>query len=163
MRRSHEAILAASLAIGIMAVIFASSNQTYQEQSILPIFHRLPWLEKWILSWRFCEDWQFYYAGKVVSFRGVDKLAGLEFLLRKFAHFTLFALLAYSWYKTFYFGASWKWLMRFMLTLLICISYAGFDEFHQMLTGGRTPLLEDVLLDSIGAFSGTLLALYRHH
>ena len=26
------------------------------------------------------------------------------------------------------------------------------DEFHQMITGGRSPLFQDVMLDSSGAF-----------
>lgn len=163
MRRQHEAFLSASLAIGIMAVIFASSSQTYQEQSLLPWFHRVPWFSQWVLSWHFCDQWQFHYAGEVISFSGIHKLAAIEFLLRKTAHLTIFGALAYSWFKAFKYGTRWKWYGVFAMTLCICICYAGFDEFHQSLTGGRTPLVEDVLLDSLGAFSGALLALYYHH
>ncbi|MGA9230531.1 MAG: VanZ family protein, partial [Exiguobacterium oxidotolerans] len=31
------------------------------------------------------------------------------------------------------------------------------DEFHQLVTGGRTPLVGDVLIDGSGAFVGILL------
>ncbi|MBA1435302.1 VanZ family protein, partial [Lactobacillus bombi] len=34
---------------------------------------------------------------------------------------------------------------------------AGFDEFHESLTSGRTPLVQDVMLDSTGAFCGILV------
>ena len=32
------------------------------------------------------------------------------------------------------------------------------DEYHQMLTGGRTPLFQDVMLDSAGALTAVLLS-----
>ena len=34
---------------------------------------------------------------------------------------------------------------------------AAFDEFHQGLTGGRTPSVTDVILDSAGALTGALI------
>ena len=36
--------------------------------------------------------------------------------------------------------------------------YAGLDEFHQLLTGGRTPLIQDVALDSTGALTAIIIA-----
>jgi VanZ family protein len=35
--------------------------------------------------------------------------------------------------------------------------YAATDEFHQMLNGGRTPLFQDVMLDSFGALTACLI------
>ena len=37
--------------------------------------------------------------------------------------------------------------------------YAASDEFHQMFTGGRSPQVRDVCIDSSGAAVGCLLAL----
>ncbi len=34
---------------------------------------------------------------------------------------------------------------------------AAFDEFHQGLTGGRSPLVADVILDSFGALVAILI------
>ena len=35
--------------------------------------------------------------------------------------------------------------------------YAATDEFHQMLNSGRTPLFQDVMLDSFGALTACLI------
>ncbi|WP_162542968.1 VanZ family protein, partial [Klebsiella pneumoniae] len=44
---------------------------------------------------------------------------------------------------------------------LSATGYAGLDEFHQMMTGGRTPMFQDVMLYSIGALtSGVLCVLF---
>ncbi|MFR3790176.1 MAG: VanZ family protein, partial [Lactobacillus paragasseri] len=44
---------------------------------------------------------------------------------------------------------------------------AGLDEFHQYLTGDRTPSLHDVALDSAGALLAILFCIFiywiRHH
>lgn len=40
------------------------------------------------------------------------------------------------------------------------LGYAALDEFHEMLTGGRTPLFQDVILDGIGALTGILLIIW---
>lgn len=40
---------------------------------------------------------------------------------------------------------------------LVTTGLAAFDEFHQGLTGGRTPLVDDVILDSAGALTGIII------
>ena len=37
------------------------------------------------------------------------------------------------------------------------MTIGGIDEFHQQLTGGRTPLVGDVLIDGSGALIGIVL------
>ena len=37
--------------------------------------------------------------------------------------------------------------------------YAAGDEFHQMFTGGRSPQVRDVCIDSSGAAVGCLIAM----
>ena len=49
------------------------------------------------------------------------------------------------------------WLSAFF-GWLAATGYAGMDEYHQMLTGGRTPLFQDVMLDSAGALTAVLLS-----
>lgn len=44
-----------------------------------------------------------------------------------------------------------------LIVLLISIIYALSDEFHQLFVPGRTAALEDVLLDTAGIFSATLI------
>ena len=59
-----------------------------------------------------------------------------------------------------------KWCGPLFIWLGI-IGLAGLDEFHQYLTGDRTPSLHDVALDSAGALLAILLCIFvywiRHH
>lgn len=49
--------------------------------------------------------------------------------------------------------------MRLVLALLSSTGVAALDEFHQMLTADRTPLFQDVILDTVGALVGIGIAL----
>jgi len=44
-----------------------------------------------------------------------------------------------------------------MTTILFCLSYALSDEFHQSFVSGRFASALDVLIDSLGAISFTIL------
>lgn len=68
----------------------------------------------------------------------------LNYVIRKLAHVTVFGLLAIIFYFVFEKNRYlWAW---------ICTTiYAGADEFHQSLVGGRTSSIYDVILDSFGA------------
>ena len=50
-----------------------------------------------------------------------------------------------------------NFLLVAFFSWLSATGYAALDEFHQMLTGGRTPLFQDVILDSLGALTGVLI------
>ncbi len=92
-----------------------------------------------------------------------ERLAYLEklgFIVRKCAHFSEFALLAFNL-------ACWLRL-RFLerprayappRAWLIATLYAGSDELHQMFVAERAPAVVDVCIDSAGALTGTLVAL----
>lgn len=76
-----------------------------------------------------------------------------SYLIRKVAHFMeymilgmLLILLFYEYHKI-----SKKDLL---LCLLLCILYACSDEFHQIFISGRTPKVFDVMIDTIGSFTG---------
>lgn len=45
----------------------------------------------------------------------------------------------------------------FILTIVICFVYACTDEYHQTFVNGRTGQFVDVIIDTIGAFIGSLL------
>ena len=44
-----------------------------------------------------------------------------------------------------------------LLAGIVCVGFAGLDEYHQSFVGGRTPAIKDVGVDSSGAFIGILL------
>ena len=77
----------------------------------------------------------------------------LHLLLRKFAHFSIYAMLGVGVMGTAltFQGKNWK---KFLLALVICAGYAATDEFHQLFVGARCGSPLDVLLDSCGAACG---------
>ena len=52
-----------------------------------------------------------------------------------------------------------KWCGPLFIWLGI-IGLAGLDEFHQYLTGDRTPSVHDVALDSAGALLAILICIF---
>ncbi len=92
-----------------------------------------------------------------------DKLSlidRLDLIVRKCAHFSEFALLAFNL-------ACWLRLRRMdrprkavlLPAWAIATLYAGTDELHQMFVEARGPALLDVGIDSAGALAGALVAL----
>ena len=51
-----------------------------------------------------------------------------------------------------------KWLAP-ILTWFAAIAFAAFDEYHQFLTGDRTPSVHDVILDASGALTAIILVM----
>ena len=47
-----------------------------------------------------------------------------------------------------------NYLLAVLLSLVLCIIFAGTDEFHQTFVNGRTGQLLDVIIDSAGAVVG---------
>lgn len=86
----------------------------------------------------------------------VHAVERIHHYIRKTAHFMEYLLLAVSLSFPLY-----VYNLRGMaLTLtvgLICVGYAGFDEFHQLFVAGRSGSIKDVFIDSCGAFIGILL------
>ena len=144
-----------ALAILIVVILFISSSETYKQQT------SVPFLEKYLADKPF-ENWlshvSFSYAGQDESFEQVGYFKLVEFFIRKAAHFTTYFLMA-----SFLFLGLKNKIKKWRYSAIIAISfaavYASLDEFHQSLTGGRSPLVQDVVLDTIGATMGVLLTL----
>ena len=83
------------------------------------------------------------------------------FPLRKIAHFTEYMILgcfstAGYWY---YQREKRKTEHSSVLPVMgFCALLAALDEFHQAFVPGRTSSIWDVLLDSVGAFTGIFLS-----
>ncbi|MFD1441563.1 VanZ family protein [Lacticaseibacillus hegangensis] len=135
--------------------LFISSSMPYHAQSLVPELNALLPARS---GWAFVNQIDFFWAAQHVSIQAMGLSGLVEFFLRKLAHFGsffLFGLAAFlglrDWVKP-------RWL-RLVLALLSSTGVAAFDEFHQMLTADRTPLFQDVMLDTAGAFLGILVAL----
>ncbi|WP_225419665.1 VanZ family protein [Lapidilactobacillus wuchangensis] len=142
------------LAVVMMLILFISSAMTYQQQTIVPELKHFDW--PW---WhRILDQMKFTYAGKTISVAAQGYAGMTEFLLRKLAHFGSYFLLAGFGYLGLL-SVIPVWGFRLPLTWLAATGYAALDEFHQLLTSGRSPMIQDVMLDSCGALAGLLLAL----
>lgn len=136
----------------ILVGLFISSATPYSDQSIVSPLERFDW------TWAepALSAFDFDYAGSRVSLEDKGSTGLIEFLIRKAAHVTVFFVLGMLFVK-----AVSRARLNVWLTLLFAWTLANtvavFDEFHQSLTPERTPLIQDVILDSIGACLGVLL------
>ncbi|MCM3743962.1 VanZ family protein [Sporosarcina luteola] len=136
----------------IVGVLFISSSQTYEEQSLIST------LEKWLPNqpmYFLLEKIEVPYWGRTISIEERGYYYFVEFLLRKSAHFLIFGCLAVVIY--FLFSNKIRSIYRFSFSLLLTGVVAALDEYHQSLTGGRTSTIYDIALDISGAFIFLLL------
>ncbi|MER1954819.1 MAG: VanZ family protein [Desemzia incerta] len=155
MNKSIKSTLFIVLAFVMMGILFYSSSQPYGDQSMTGFLDTLLKNEplKGLLS-----HIRFTYAGSEVSIGASGYNAFIEFFLRKAAHFGSYFLLALFWFLGLKDRINGIYLAA-LVSWLLAVGYASFDEFHQGLTPDRTPLLEDIVLDSIGALSAVVLVL----
>lgn len=141
------------IALAMMLLLFISSSQTYEQQSQVGLLSKLLKNEpfKETLS-----HFSFSYAGSEVSIAAQGYYSFVEFFIRKGAHFFSYFILGGSLTLTLIYRKNPSWLAAFF-GWMAATGYAGIDEFHQMLTGGRTPLFQDVMLDSAGAFTAAVI------
>lgn len=78
-------------------------------------------------------------------------LGQLNFIVRKLAHFTEYAVLTTLGYWGWVNGIGRSPQQSLQLALIISILFAISDEFHQRFVPGRTSLITDVLIDCLGA------------
>jgi VanZ family protein len=136
-------------------LIFFFSSQTYEEQSVTPFlaqFNTPYWYDK-------LSGISFMYGGVEVSAQTAGVSGFVEFFIRKGAHlfiFFVFGLLTLGVWRSFVRNP----IFSFSGALICVLFYASADELHQKITGGRTPLWQDVMLDSFGGLLGIFCFLF---
>jgi VanZ family protein len=75
----------------------------------------------------------------------------LNFVLKKFAHFTVYAILAFLLWRALP-RSRWAYAAAWALAVLYAIS----DEYHQSFVALRTPTVRDVVIDACGAATALL-------
>jgi len=133
----------------LLGVLFFSSGQTYEQQSLIPA------LEKWLPGEPFASqlsNLHIPYWGMTISVDERGYYPFVEFLLRKSAHFFIFGFIAIAIYLILP-----KHLFRMMTAAWLTLFVAIGDEYHQSLTGGRTPAVQDIVLDMSGAITFLLI------
>ena len=124
----------------ILVALFYSSGQTYEQQSLIPD------LKQWLPGEPFknlLANLQVPYWGRTISIEERGYYHFIEFLIRKGTHIVSFGALAIGAFII---------TKRFFLSFVITVGIAVLDEYHQSLTGGRTPTIQDVYLDVFSAF-----------
>ena len=101
----------------------------------------------------------FQYHSREISVQNLGVAHFIEFFIRKFAHLFVFFVFGLLTVRAL-FNKMERSLIASILSLLLVIIYAGFDELHQMYTGGRTPLLTDVYIDTIGGLIGIITYMF---
>lgn len=104
------------------------------------------------------------FTKKVIEILHIDKnlneiekenlIENSQFIVRKLAHFTIYTIAGINLYgliNTY----KIKNKSKIIGVLLVGIIYATSDEIHQMFSGGRTPAVMDVFIDSCGVLFGT--------
>ena len=78
--------------------------------------------------------------------------------IRKFAHITEYAILAF-WASRAFFNSSQKFTRRFwfVLAFVLVLLVASIDEMNQSFLASRTGSIYDVLLDSSGGLAMILI------
>lgn len=131
----------------VLFIIFVSSSMTYQQQTIVPL------LQQYLPDQPFMpllSSISIHYENEIVSLQTWGYYPFVEFLLRKLAHLLVFAALAVGLFYVILDYETPHWL-TFFVAWLSTTGLAAFDEYHQFLTGGRTPAVQDVMIDSSGA------------
>jgi VanZ family protein len=134
----------------IAGLIFYSSSQPYGKQDIRPELSHLSFLTGIVKHFTFIH---FTYAKEVVSINTLGVPGFTEFFIRKLSHFTIYLLLCFFTTRLIHF---YKPSIKY-LGFVFSVVYAASDEIHQMFTADRTPLVQDVIIDSIGALVGYFL------
>ncbi len=160
-KRKYRVILLAALVLGWMGMIFMFSSQDGAASSETSgrVVNAVITVVK--------PDFNSLAKSEQISFRDM-----VTFFVRKGAHFTEYMILGVL---LFLFYHEWRpkiflvtqknkhrqlWLHRIWLAAWITGTlYAASDEFHQMFTGGRSPQVRDVCIDSSGVAVGCLIAL----
>ena len=92
-----------------------------------------------------------------------SEFAYTHYLIRKAAHFTEYAVFAFLAARAL--ASSSRRVLRrgwFVISLLMVVSYALLDEYHQSLVAVRTASLYDSMIDISGGLTALLLyALWR--
>lgn len=138
-------IISLLLLIGWMGLIFYLSHQNADESS-----HLSGGLIESVVKFVFPN-----MGGETLE----SLVASLQFIVRKGAHFCLYAVLGILSFIYFVTYKAISLALRSFLSFLVSFGYSVSDEYHQTFISGRSGELRDVLIDSAGVMLGIILSL----
>jgi len=91
-----------------------------------------------------------------------ETLAVVHFITRKLAHFTEYAILGFLAARAFRLSPRTAIRRRwFLISLILVVTYALLDEYHQSFVPTRTPSVWDSLIDMAGGLTALLIVRRR--
>jgi len=94
---------------------------------------------------------------KLFPAASLHTLSRMHTVIRKLAHITEFGALSTAVFHGVR-GERYGWRFQWaLITLIIAVSYAGLDEWHQSFVPMREARFRDVMIDSIGALLAQVL------
>jgi len=94
---------------------------------------------------------------RIFPFATDRELRWMHIGIRKLAHVTEFGTFSIAVFHGVR-GGRRGWNLRWaIVTLLIAVTYAGLDEWHQSFVPLREPRVRDVLIDTLGALLAQVL------
>lgn len=83
-------------------------------------------------------------------------IENLQYPIRKCAHMSEYMIFTFSVMLALYvWDVRNKWL--YIVAFAVSVTFAGTDEFHQLFVPGRSGMVGDVLIDSIGSSIGIFI------
>lgn len=130
-------------AVCMACLIFGFSAQTGEESSSLSrqVTEGLVWAVDQITGSGWTEE------------EVQEQAERYEIYVRKAAHMTEYAVFAVTVLLPLH-GCGFRGRRLFLITALVCASFAAGDEWHQSFVGGRGPSAADVGIDFTGACIG---------
>jgi VanZ family protein len=103
-----------------------------------------------------------FWMGVIFAFSATPSLASpfepaYDFILRKLAHLTVFAVLTVLLFRAFRLHVTrptYAWL----LAIFVAVLYACSDEWHQTFVPGREGTVRDIVIDCLGVVGVWVLA-----
>ena len=91
-------------------------------------------------------------------FNVLKQYGGKGYIVRKLAHFSIYACIGAS-ISLFVYVLSKRIYIASLVAMIASITYAYYDEMRQLSVAGRVGSMKDVVIDSSGAFTGVFILL----
>lgn len=113
---------------------------------------------KKILAWIYVFVWcaVIFFFSSIPDLK-IKELGFWDFILRKIAHITEYAILSILLTNAFFSTTNLKEFRIYSLSFILSVVYAISDELHQYFVPGRCFSITDILIDGIGAIVGIVL------
>jgi len=115
-------------------------------------------IKKKILSWIYVIFWcvVIFFFSSIPDLK-IKQLGFWDFVLRKIAHITEYAILNILVLRAFIVSTDFSKKRIYIFSIIFSTFYALLDEIHQYFVPGRHFAITDLLIDFVGVIAGLIL------